>query len=135
MTAAACAWDCFTPLCLPPPRAAIVVVSRSSSGTNKVIEDWDRANKLYYGPERDMKNFPPPVQSETPPPVRMGCIPDSWFQFFYEKTGVTGTYSGTHVYMIPFIYHIHSIKHTVFLRSILKAKKAKHAFLYMHTPI
>ena len=56
----------------------------------KDVANWEKANKLYYGPERDTKNFPHPVMNEFHPPTRMGIFPESWFTFFYEKTGVTG---------------------------------------------
>lgn len=58
----------------------------------QTIANWDAANKIYYGPDRDMVNFPPRAMAETGPPTRLGFIPESWFQFLYDKTGVTGPY-------------------------------------------
>jgi len=43
-------------------------------------------------PQRDTKNFPRPVQPLESEPVHFAVIPDSWFKFFYNKTGQTGPY-------------------------------------------
>jgi len=42
--------------------------------------------------ERDMVNFPPRRQPVNPGKLRLGLIPDEWFQYMYNKTGVTGPY-------------------------------------------
>lgn len=43
-------------------------------------------------PQRDLKNFPRSVQPDFCEPTRLGIIPESWFNMFYNKTGVTGPY-------------------------------------------
>lgn len=43
-------------------------------------------------PQRDVKNFPRPVQPDFAEPTRLGIFPESWFNAFYSKTGVTGPY-------------------------------------------
>jgi F-type H+-transporting ATPase subunit b len=58
----------------------------------QTIANWDAANKIYYGPERDFVNFPKKALLERNPPTRLGFVPETWFQALYEKTGVTGPY-------------------------------------------
>jgi len=67
------------------------------------MDTWDYVNSVYFGPERDMKNFPNPTQPERHEPVRLGLFPAKWFEMFYSKTGVTGPYmflGGLSMYMM-----------------------------------
>jgi len=71
---------------------AVQTVAVRSSSIAKHLENWEKANNVYYGPDRDTKNFPLKKMPEKAPPTRLGFIPESFFQMFYEKTGVTGPY-------------------------------------------
>lgn len=55
-----------------------------------VADRWDECKSKYYGPERDLVNFPHPQMVDIPPPVTLGFIPRSWVDALYEKTGVIG---------------------------------------------
>ena len=87
---------------------------RCSSDLKAHAENWDKANKIYFGPERDLKNFPLQAQPKEVPPTRMGILPKSWFDAFYDKTGVTGKYSCLrwyeHVVCIALIMIDHDLK-------------------------
>lgn len=57
---------------------------------NKLMKIWEQKNQVYYGPQRDMVNYPPPRILDTPPATRLGFIPERWFTALYPKTGFTG---------------------------------------------
>lgn len=54
---------------------------------------WKKANDIFFGPERDLKNFPHPEYRVTnTTQYTMGFIPTTWFKALYPQLGVTGTY-------------------------------------------
>jgi F-type H+-transporting ATPase subunit b len=69
-----------------------IPVRCTSTGLKQHAENWEKANQIYFGPDRDTKNFPIEAQPAEVPPTRMGILPKSWFDAFYQKTGVTGPY-------------------------------------------
>merc|ERR1711935_41945 len=72
--------------------AVIRCMSAVPATENKTVQNWIEANKTYYGPEPDHKNFPHTTRPVNHPTTRMGIFNETWFTAFYEKTGVTGPY-------------------------------------------
>lgn len=50
-------------------------------------------NKMYYGKQRDMVNYPTPTTRDGPPPTRGWLFPKSWIDSLEDKVGVMGTLS------------------------------------------
>ncbi|XP_064627905.1 ATP synthase subunit b, mitochondrial-like [Lineus longissimus] len=73
-------------------RCAAPALVRGASSEVSKQDPFDKAYTLYNSPDRDLVNFPNPKMPDVSPPVRLGFLPEHWFQAFYDKTGVTGPY-------------------------------------------
>jgi len=67
--------------------------ARQSTTAVAAEAEKDNLPSWIDGPERDLVNFPNRKQQLNPPPTRLGFIPQTWFDAFYSKTGVTGPYA------------------------------------------
>ncbi|KAF7233876.1 hypothetical protein EG68_11557 [Paragonimus skrjabini miyazakii] len=92
------------------PSGAADYVKKSEELANKytkhiddAVNRWAKCDEIYSGKERDFQRFPAVKYPLTHPKVRLGFLPDSWFQALYPKTGVTGPYLflfGTSAFLI-----------------------------------
>jgi len=55
------------------------------------VQYWKEANEIFFGPQRDMKNYPPLELPETiEKDTHFFLIPASFFRTMYERLGVSG---------------------------------------------
>ncbi|KER32289.1 hypothetical protein X801_04987, partial [Opisthorchis viverrini] len=68
------------------------LASKYEKHVDEAVTRWAKCDEIYFGKERDFKNFPTVKYPLKHPKVRLGFIPDAWFQTLYPITGVTGPY-------------------------------------------
>jgi len=95
------------------------------------------------GPERDLVNFPRVKPLIHPSPVRMGFIPQGWFDMFYNKTGVTGPYMlgagvitflvSKEIYVLDHEFYAGLIMYSLYGYAIKKYGADVSEFLYKET--
>jgi len=58
------------------------------------VQNWKNANDVFFGPDRDFKNYPHPEYKDHPTETyQFGFIPTRWFNHLYPRLGVTGSYT------------------------------------------
>ena len=73
-------------------QATMAKVASMKANMQEMMDTWAKANELYYGKERDTKNFPILKAPETIPEKQFILFPKSWGDALYSKTGVSGPY-------------------------------------------
>ncbi|VDO00623.1 unnamed protein product [Rodentolepis nana] len=92
-----------------PQDKNLAITEKAIKGAEELANKWEKCNEVYYGKERDMANYPTIKVAEQHPKVRLGFIPDSWFQLLYSRTGVTGPYlflGGTTAFLLSKEYWV-----------------------------
>lgn len=65
--------------------------NRPEMSLEERIKYWKEANEIFYGPQRDMKNFPPlELPERLEKEYNFMVIPTAWFKPIYERLGVSG---------------------------------------------
>lgn len=55
------------------------------------VKYWKEANEIFYGPQRDMKNYPPiELPERIEKDTHFFLIPTEFFKTMYERLGVSG---------------------------------------------
>jgi len=57
------------------------------------VANIKRAHETFFGPQRDMKNFPHPVYAENYEPTNFVFIPTRKLKLLYDRIGVSGCYT------------------------------------------
>lgn len=76
----------------PETKEVVLTDEEQAVEIARKLRTWETAHEIFYGPERDLKNFPHPKMVDVEQKNHLGFIPHSWFKACYPKLGVTGPY-------------------------------------------
>ena len=74
----------------PEEKKVVKTDEETAMEAARKIRNWETAQEIFYGPERDLKNFPHPVVLDQTNKHHLGFIPHNTFKALYPRLGVTG---------------------------------------------